>query len=177
MTDKSLTPHQMAERFTYLSLCFHRTNRDQGNSPCESHRYEDCPDEACRDNRMFAAAITALGWSADEFLRQVGEIVKMPIDKPDTIVSALRDVRADFDTFAEWAQPYLDSGLWGGHSILDAIKTELLARDEEVKRLRAALAQIANWPQAEMYTSLASAVSMKAIAKDALAVGEEVTHG
>jgi hypothetical protein len=43
--------------------------------------------------------------SAEEFLRQVGQIVKMPIDKPEAIVSALRDVRADFDAFAEWAGP------------------------------------------------------------------------
>jgi hypothetical protein len=77
--------------------------------------------------------------SAEEFLRQVAEIAKMPIDKPDTIVSALRDFRAEFDKFAEWARPYLDSGSWGGHSILDAIKQELLARDAEVKRLREAL--------------------------------------
>ena len=79
--------------------------------------------------------------SAEEFLRQVGEIVKMPIDKPDTIVSALRDIRADFDQFAEWAQPYLDSGSWGGHSILDAIKHEMLVRDQLIANLRKELAE------------------------------------
>jgi hypothetical protein len=68
----------------------------------------------------------------EQFLREVGEIVKMPIDKPETIASALRDIRADFDQFAEWAQPYLDSGSWGGHSILDAIKQETIKRDAKL---------------------------------------------
>jgi hypothetical protein len=63
MADKdftALTPRQIAERFTYLSLGFHQANQNQGNRPCESHRYEDCPAEVCRNNRMFAEAITAL---------------------------------------------------------------------------------------------------------------------
>ena len=77
----------------------------------------------------------------EQFLRQVGEIAKMPTDKPEGIVTALGDFRADFDQFAAWAQPYLDSGKWGGHSVLDAIKQELLARDAEIARLRQRLSQ------------------------------------
>lgn len=112
----------------------------------------------------------------EEFLRQVAEIAVMSPDDPEFIVSALRRYREQSDRFQEWAQGYLDSGRWGGHDRADAIRQTLLARDEEVKRLRGALAQIANWPQAEMYTSLAPAVSMKAIAKDALE-SKELTHG
>jgi hypothetical protein len=112
----------------------------------------------------------------EEFLRQVAQIAVMSPDHPEWIVAALRRYREKDDRFQEWAQSYLDSGRWAGHDRADAIKQVLLARDEEVKRLRAALEQIANWPQAEMYTSLAPAVSMKAIAKDALA-SEEVTRG
>ena len=76
----------------------------------------------------------------EEFLQQVAEIAAMPIDKPERIVRALRDYREADDRFQEWAQGYLRPGQWAGHDRADAIKQELLARDEEVKRLRAALA-------------------------------------
>lgn len=121
--------------------------------------------------------------TSDEFLRHVGQIVKMPIDKPETIVDALRDLRADFDAFAEWAGPYLDAGSWGGHSILDAIKQELLARDAEVTRLRALCARAAEkldeywddgpagqgWQSKELQTLVSDLRSADE--------GEEVTHG
>lgn len=133
----------------------------------------------------------------EQFLREVGEILKMPTDKPETIVSALRDLRTDFDQFAEWAQPYLDSGSWGGHSILDAIKQELIARDESLKRVRAL---IEDWRLAaenfhlqavtardDRDTASRGALSMayaqhvhelgEALQTPVKQAGEEVTHG
>jgi hypothetical protein len=121
--------------------------------------------------------------SAEEFLRQVGQIVKMPIDKPEAIVSALRDVRADFDAFAEWAGPYLDAGSWGGHSILDAIKQETITRDEEVKRLRALCARAAEkldeyWDDGPAGQGWQSDVLTKLVSDlRGAAEGKEVTHG
>jgi hypothetical protein len=114
----------------------------------------------------------------EQFLREVAEITGLPQDEPARIVRVLKRDRVDDERFHAWAQDYLERSARpsAGSDLGDAIRQELLARDEEVKRLRAALSQIANWPQDEMYTSLAPAVGMKAIAKDALA-GEEVTHG
>jgi hypothetical protein len=57
----ALTAQQIASRFRDLSYAFHQANRNQGNRPCESHRFEDCPAEVCRNNRTFADAIN-IGW-------------------------------------------------------------------------------------------------------------------
>jgi hypothetical protein len=72
----------------------------------------------------------------EQFLR---EVAVMSPDKPERIVSTLRNFREDDDRFQEWAQGYLESAQWGGHNRADAIKQTLLARDEEVKRLRTVL--------------------------------------
>lgn len=112
-----------------------------------------------------------------KFLEDIGQIVKMPIDKPEAIVKVLRDSTAAEGRFLEWAQRYLDvvqGRVWP--DLGDGIKTELLARDEEVKRLRAALSKIANWNMSEAYANLPAWV-MRSLAKEALAVGEEVNHG
>jgi len=120
-----------------------------------------------------------------KFLDDVAEIACMSPDKPEWIVGALRMYRQRDDRFQEWAQSYLNSGRWAGHDRADAIKTELLARDEEVKRLRTALERLASY---EAFTSLwnnhspatagyRSELRARAdFAKEALAVGEEVTR-
>jgi hypothetical protein len=38
--------------------------------------------------------------------------------------------------FATWAQEYLDSGRWAGHSLVDGIRTELQERDSELTNLK-----------------------------------------
>lgn len=71
-----------------------------------------------------------------KFLRDIGEVTAMPVDKPEAIVDALRNYRTDDARFQEWAQGYLEQGQWSGHDRGEAIKAELLARDAEVRRLR-----------------------------------------
>jgi hypothetical protein len=116
----------------------------------------------------------------EEFLREVAEIAVMSPDKPERIVSALRNYREEDDRFQEWAQGYLESAQWGGHNRADAIKQTLLARDEEVKRLRAALKDLvedleARWDMRDPRTNPGIRHYVQR-AKDALA-GQEVTHG
>ena len=47
----------------------------------------------------------------------------------------------DVMPFMEWAQSYLDSGRWAGHSMFDAVKTEILERDRLVSALQAEQAE------------------------------------
>jgi hypothetical protein len=117
----------------------------------------------------------------------IAEIVERHVQRyqwgDDTLHGAIKEAAREgfaLAATAEWTEAFQPGGpLYGilptGSDVtVDGGKWLV----DEVKRLRTALGQIANWPQAEMFTSLAPAVSMKAIAKDTLAVGKEVTqHG
>lgn len=48
-----------------------------------------------------------------------------------------RDNHNRDDAFQEWAQTYLDSGRWAGHDRADAVKQELLERDDQLKQAEA----------------------------------------
>jgi hypothetical protein len=48
---------------------------------------------------------------------------------------AARRIIKDERDFDAWAQSYLDSGRWAGHSNSDAVKQELLERDAKVANL------------------------------------------
>lgn len=50
-------------------------------------------------------------------------------------VEAARELIRRDAAFQEWAQGYLDSGRWAGHDRSDAIKAELLERDQQVETL------------------------------------------
>jgi hypothetical protein len=126
----------------------------------------------------------------EEFLKQIGEIAKMPIDKPEHIVSALRDHREDDDRFQEWAQHYVNTRPVRGGAGMDrgdVIKQELLARDEEVKRLRRLTSEFlelrdkfdTHWkrdPNCVGARFVAGQIE-RVEAEMRAAVGEDVTHG
>ena len=70
------------------------------------------------------------------------------LDEVERLQEKQRDHLAVTKSFAIWAQSYLVFGKWAGHSIYDAVRQEMLCRDNRIAELEKEVQERLDWNKA-----------------------------